>query len=332
MDNRTLELFQRKAIKSESELIQAIDKYLMCLNDESDETIPAAFYRPALIDLIGRLRAKIPNCGLTYLEKPYETYEITITNIDISLNVIEYEKLVFDKDGELESGESSEYPAILCVEASFIPIEEFAQRCSVDVETALGWIKARDIKCAKEEESGWHIIETQASPARIEESESGSYIFVGDKGDLGSVIPLQNNAVELHAIRSRESEDYFDVMLFDSDGFMERKQIDVSSFHEMEDSMIRSEEVVFVNTLVDTIGEKAVLGLDRNPFLDLKQEQLDNFFEQLMLPHETIKTLKAMAKNPCGEGLLLLTLRELSLEEKFRQFVDTSVSHHKNRQ
>ncbi|WP_270356006.1 hypothetical protein [Adlercreutzia equolifaciens] len=325
MDTYTLKLFQRKAIKSQREVLEALSNYSFRLAHGKKHSPDAAFYRPALIELIDRFTKKVCNCDLAYLEKPFASYEIVITNIDITLNSVEYTKITLDENDEIESTESSAYAPVVCANAHFISIEEFAQRFSIDTKIATDWIKHRKIKCAEKRPSGWYVMETQGFPS--EKSQSGSYFFIGESGDLSSIASLCEGTQTFTAFQDERQDGLLDSMSFDSSGrLIEHRQISREELNALEDALIRSQDVLFENTLVDVIDEKVILGFSKNPFSTIKEEEILNFVTELDLPEETKSALKAMARDNCGENLFIKTLEKLSMKDNFLLFINESIA------
>lgn len=321
MDAHTLKLFQRKAIKSKKEVLEALSNYSFRLAHGKKYSLDAAFYKPALIELIDRFTKKVRNCDLAYLEKPFASYEIVITNIDITLNSVEYTKISLDENDEIESTESSAYAPVICTNAHFISIEEFAQRFSIDTKIATDWIKHRKIKCAEKRPSGWYVMETQGFPS--EESQSGSYFFIGESGDLSSVASLSKGTQTFTTFQDERQDGLLDSMSLDANGrLIEHRQIGSDELNALEDALIRSQDVLFENTLVEVIDEKVISGFNRNPFSTIKEEEILNFVTELDLPEETKSALKAMARDNCGENLFIETLEKLSLKEDFITFIN----------
>lgn len=255
-----------------------------------------------------------------YLEKPFASYEVAITNTGIRLNSVEYTKIILNDNDEIESTESSAHEAILCIDAHYIPVEEFAQRFPVDVETAINWIEHRMVKCAEKRPSGWCVMETQGLPA--EESQSGSYIFIGESGDLSSVAPLCERAQVFSVFQAEKQGGLSYVMSFDSSNrLIEDRQICCEELASLENALIRSQEVLFEDMLIEIIDEKVILGFKENPFAIIEEERLLSFVAQLDLPEETKNILKTMVKDNCGEGLFIEVLAKLSKKEDFIAFV-----------
>ncbi len=319
MDAHTLQLFQRKAIKSKKEIIDALDEYSAHLVHDKEHSSDAIFYRPALIEMIDRFKKAVQDRDLIYLENPFASYEIVITNIDVRLNSVEYTDIVFNESGEVESTESSVYPPTICIDANFITAEEYAQRFSIDVETVVGWIEDRKIKCAKKEPSGWRVVETQNFPDQ--DSRSGSYVFIGANGDLSQFAPLHKGTQVFTALQLENDNGLYDAMSFDlNDRLIEHKQIESEELQSLENALIRSREVVFGNTFVEVIDEKVIPGYENNPFL-VAEEKILTFVNQLGLPQETKSMLKTMAQSNCGEALFIAALEKLSLEEEFSAYM-----------
>lgn len=325
MDAHTLKLFQRKALKSKREVLEALSDYSSRLAHDENHSSDAVFYRPALIELIDRFTIKVCNCDLAYLERPFASYEIVITNIDITLNSVEYAKISFDENDEIESTESSAYAPVICINARFISIEEFAQRFSVDIEVATNWIKHRKIKCAEKRPSGWHVMETQGLPSK--ESQNGSYFFIGESGDLSSVASLREGTQTFTTFQDERQDGLLDSMSFDSNGrLIEYGQISSEELSTLEDALIRSQDVLFENTFVEVIDEKVISTFDKNPFLSVKEEVILAFVTELDLPEETKSALKAMARDNCGESLFIETLEKLFLKDSFLTFINESIA------
>lgn len=325
MDAHTLRLFQRKAIKSKREVLEALSNYSSHLVNNEEHSSDAIFYRPALIELVNRFTERISDCDLAYLEKPFASYEIVITNIDISLNFVEYTKISLNKNDEIESTESLVYESIICINAHFVPLEELAQRFSVDIEIAINWIKHRRIQCVEKRPSGWFVIETQGFPP--EEHRSGSYIFIGESGDLSSVASLHENTHVFSIFQTEKQNDLFDTMSFDSNNrLIEHRQISSQELNSLENSLIRSQDVLFEDLFIEVIDEKVILNFKENPFVILKEDRILDFVTQLELPEETKSVLKAMAEDNCGENLFIEALEELSLKEKFLAFVNRAMA------
>lgn len=324
MDARTLKLFQRKAIKSQREVLEALSNYSFRLAHDKKHSSDDDFYRPALIELIDRFTKKVGNCDLAYLEKPFASYEIVITNIDITLNSVEYTKISLDENDEIESTESSAYAPVICENAHFIPIEEFAQRFSIDAKIATEWIKHRKVKRAEKRPSGWYVMETQGFPS--EESQSGSYFFIGESGDLSSIASLCEGTQTFTAFQDERQDGLLDSMSFDSSGrLIEHRQISSEELNALEDALIRSQDVLFENTLIEVIDEKVISGFNKNPFSAIREEEILNFVTKLDLPEETKSALKAMARDNCGENLFIETLEKLSLRDSFLSFVNENI-------
>ncbi|MEC4185088.1 hypothetical protein VJ918_09735 [Adlercreutzia sp. R21] len=327
MDAHTLKLFQRKAIKSKKEVLEALSNYSFRLAHGKKYSLDAAFYRPALIELIDRFTKKVCNCDLAYLEKPFASYEIVITNIDITLNSVEYTKISLDENDEIESTESSAYAPVICANAHFISIEEFAQRFSIDTKIATDWIKHRKIKCAEKRPSGWYVMETQGFPS--EESQSGSHFFIGESGDLSSVASLSKGTQTFTAFQDERQDGLLDSMSLDANGrLIEHRQIGSDELNALEDALIRSQDVLFENALIEVIDEKVISGFNKNPFSAIKEAEILNFVTELDLPEETKGVLRAMARDNCGENLFIETLEKLSMKDNFLLFINESIAKH----
>lgn len=304
-------------------MVEALESYSTHLAHDKTHSSDALFYRPALVELVDRFKEKVRELDLRYLENPFAAYETVITNVDISLNSVEYTNIVLDENDEIESTNFSTYPSIICVDAHFITAEEYAQRFSIDIETVINWIEDRRIKCAKKEPSGWHIVETQNLPDR--NYESGSYIFVGESGDLSLFTSLHKGTHIFTAFQLEGQNDLFEAMSFDAnDRLIEHKQISNEELRSLEAILIRSQEVVFENTFVEIVDEKVILGFNANPFLVAEEGILD-FITQLDIPQETKSTLKIMAQSNCGESLFITTLEKLSLKEVFLAYARKNI-------
>lgn len=321
MDTYALKLFQRKSIKSKREILDALDLYSSNLIHDDSNSPDQIFYKPALIELLDRFRRRIQEIDLIYLEKPFAAYEIVITNVDISLYSIEYKQIDFDDHKNIKSAESSEYPPIVCIDARFIDIEEFAQRFSIDIETAVTLINSRKIKCAKKESSGWQVIETQIIPT--EYPENGSYVFIGEDGDLSSIAPLSRGTQSFTVFCLDEQDGLFDAISLDSNGWLiEHEQMACEKLHHIEDILISSKNVLFIESFAEIIDEKVIPPFDNNPFLVISEEKILSHIEQLDLPTETKRTLKTIAQDYCGENLFITTLEHLSEKDDFLAYME----------
>lgn len=324
MDAHALKLFQRKAIKSKREILNALNDYSFHLVHDEEYPSDAILHKPALIELVHRFMKRVGECDLAYLEKPLASYEIVITNIDISLNSVEYTNITLDDNNDIESSEPLVCDPIICIDARFIPVAEFAQRFSIDVRTVVNWIKDRKIKCAEKRPSGWYVAETQRLPS--EENQSGSYIFIGENGDLSTIASLCKRTQVFTAFQLEEQRNLVDTISSDSNNLLiEHKQITNEELASIEHALIQSQDVLFENTLVEVIDEKVVSGFKKNPFLIIKEANILAFISQLNLPEETKGILKSMAQDNCGESLLIETLDKLSLKEKFIAFVNEAM-------
>ena len=234
---------------------------------------------------------------------------------------MEYTKISLNENDEIESAESLVYESIVCINARFIPLEEFARRFSVDIEIATNWIKHRRIKCAEKRPSGWYVIETQGFPS--EEPQSGSYIFIGESGDLSSVASLRENTRAFSILQAEKQSDLSDTVSFDSnDRLIEHRQMSNQELNSLENSLIRSQDVLFEDSFIEVIDEKVILNFKENPFIILKEDRILDFVTQLDLPEETKDVLKAMAEDNCGENLFIEVLDKLSLKEEFLTFAN----------
>lgn len=324
MDAYSLRLFQRKAIKSKREILEAMNDYSSHLAHDEEHSSDAVFYRPALIELVNRFTKKVCDCDLVYLEKPFASYEIVITNIGIKLNSAEYTKISLSDDGEIESTESSVYESIICINARFIPVEEFAQRFSVNAEIAIDWIEHQRIKCAEKRPSGWYVMETQRPPS--EELQSGSYIFTGEDGDLSSVASLCKGTQVFSVSQAEMQSKLFDVMSFDANNrLIEHRQVSSKELSALENALIRSQDALFEGSFIEVIDEKTVLDFKENPFVAIEEEKILGFVAQLNLPEETKSVLRTIAQDNCGESLFLEVLERLSLKEEFLSFANEAM-------
>lgn len=315
MNDKDLALFKMKAIRSKKELIRAIDSYLVRIQESG---LPAEGQVAESLELMREFKAKIEESLIPFLEKPYCAYEIMITDIEISLDMVEYKEIVFDCDGEIEEATASVISDIVCVRASYITVDEFARRRNVKSATVKRWLQQGKLHNAEKHESGWRIAATQRRPTR--EFVDGTFIFEGHEGDLSRVAPVPVGTI-LASFSKDESSSSGYIALYQSESHrvLARPEIEKEELVKIKKTFTSMPNVIFQSTFIDAITDKVFFEgceFESVPFVLAKVEE---FVDSSVLPAETKRLLKVMLLSEGDGELLLSTVRKLGLEESLRR-------------
>lgn len=318
MDESEVARFKRLAIKSKRELIRALDAYIANLRDEDSFLSIDTSRISSVENLMKVFKEKIESSDLRFLDAPFEQYEITITDVDIALDIAEYEELVFDAEGNIDRASSVATPAILSVRAPFIPLEEYAALQGVRAATVLRWISTGKIKNVEKRDSGWYVASTQSKPSK--DFDSGTFMCERESGDLSDVAPLANGTTYLTVHRaSVDVQDGIEIEALDSnERLLERRLIDKELYREIEDGLLAATNVLFESTLIDAITEKAPLRIGGHVSAPTTMEQIEDALAHIEMPDKTRLLFDLIVNSVKSEELLLGALQELGLSTELK--------------
>lgn len=256
MNEKTLSRFNSTAIRSKGELLEALQEYANRLRRGESTSVPGGEKRcAALLNLLEMFIEKVEATVIPALDQPFFAYQVFIGDTEISLEMGEYTKVVYDNEGEIVETESLVTNDIVYVEAEYMPIEEFARQQQVQPATVRQWIRRGKLRNVAKRGSNWYV----ASTAVVNERgyESGAYRYIGEEGDLCGVFPLPKGTYSIDIFQDCSSIDKYNAYLRDrTDKTIEKLQLDRSTREKLEHALIAHPDVRFQNTLIDTITDK----------------------------------------------------------------------------
>ncbi|BAK45551.1 hypothetical protein [Eggerthella sp. YY7918] len=317
MNEKDLIMFKRKAMRSKAELIKAIGDYLNRAKERrSGDQVAES------LELMEKFEEKIEKSPLPFLEKPFSAYEVTITDIDIILNIVEYEDIVFNQEAEMEEATASVSSDIVHVRAPYISVDEFAIRRNVKLKTVYTWLQDGRLRNAEKRKSGWYIAATQRPPTR--RFISGTYIYEKAEGDLSSLeifpkgtvyVEVHHDTCPLNHITSYLDKDF---------GLIRQSRVNDKERVEIEKALIGSSNVIFRDTLVNLLLEKTWLEAREYKEFVSVSARVEKFISSAVLPLETKQLLKIMLFSEGDEELFLSTVRKLKLEDLLHRYLHDS--------
>ena len=254
MNDKELTLFKMKAIRSKKELIKAIGNYLDGVRESG---LPMKCQTVESLELMREFKARIEESPIPFLETPYCAYEVTIADIEIMLDMVEYDWIVFDRDGEMKEAAASAVSEIACVRAPYITVEEFAKRRSVKPETVRRWLRDGKLHNAEKRESGWYIAATQGRPSS--EFLDGTFAFEGPEKDLCHVIPVPEGTVSVSFFEDGSSPSgYVALYQNESQRVLARSEIEKEELERVKKALISTPNVIFQSVFIDAITDKVI--------------------------------------------------------------------------
>lgn len=310
--------FNRLAIRNKHELLDAIDGYLLKLDASTgSEAVPMGRI-PALKELILQFKRKIEKTPLAVLDKPFTLYEVNIYDSEISLDIVDYEKIEFDEEGEIESSTELPTEGIVCVEAPLITLETYAQMHGVKPGTVRQWIRRGKLRNAVKQGSQWSIPSTEPEPKRG--FEGGTYHYSeDDSGDLSDIFPLPKGSYSIWLVQLGDTSEEVTAYIFnDDDERIAEMTLNRSTREKLEHALAESPKVSFQRTVIDIIDRKVTSSANDeqdmhiNAFQFLKAQKLSN-------DAQAIIDLVAYSSN--AATLLTRIIERLGLEEDFTQYL-----------
>lgn len=318
MNSLKAKQFKSISIKSKAELIRAIDNYVFDLeNMDEFHTVEAARKR-ALVDLMNSFKELIDASELVFLDKTFARYEITITDVDIVLDIASYTELEFGDDGYIDNSTSIVTPEIISVRAPYLPLSEFAFQRGVTESMVSEWVQTGALKNVEKRGACWFAAATQEIFKN--EAISGVFICNRDKGDLSDIAPVSPGAVyyEVNEYDSPSGEIKI-IELDDHERIIAKKVISKSLYLQIEQDFLAATDVIFVNTFVDGITEKSPLRIGNNSATPVTMKQVKCALGYMKIKPETVIVLNAIIDSVQSEELLLEALKVLGIEEELTE-------------
>ncbi len=320
MNDLDLKKFNRIAIRSKKELLVAIDDYPMRLNHCGEFGSVRESRKDAVVELMKEFRVKLESSPIPTLEQPFFCYEITITDVEISLSMLEYNEIKFDKEGSIEEATSSETPDIVHVRVPFIAIDEFASQRGVKTATVRQWIRRGKLRNAERRGSNWFVASTEGKPERG--FSSGTYYCDSDEGDLSDHFPLPKGSRSIYLQQDGSSCAECVASVYGADGnLIDKLQLNQSNREKLEHALIAASDVVFESTFIDGIIEKVASAEETEELIYDKNDKIAQcFLDQASLSQDAKCLLAVIGSSADAEGLCSKAIKTLGLEDEFLKF------------
>lgn len=318
MDDKDLELFNRRAIRTKKELLYAVDKYIDRLQqDEGIEIVRRGRSKP-LAELMLEFRGKIEITPLADLEKPFCAYEVDIVDTEIELYINEYSEIAFDNNGEMEKSRSSITPGIIVTTAPYIPINKFADMQGVKAGTVRQWIRRGKIRNVKKIGSEWLIASTEGKPDRG--FNDGTYYCIDEDGDMSKLFPLKEGTHSIWLWKEDPySEECFATMRDNQERKIDEIKLNRTAREKLEHALAAAEEVKFQSTFIDAITDK-VFEPDSADRLNARDFVI-GFLETVDLQEKYKTILKAIASANDIDGACTAVIDAFGLTLQFEGYL-----------
>lgn len=126
--------------------------------------------RKVLLALCDEFLERLYGCSIPTLIKPWYCYEYSVTYDGIRLDLIKYEDVTFNIEGELDSMLSSPEYTLVEVKCDNLTVEQYAQMHNVTDITVRQWIRRGKLRTAKKYGRDWLIPAMSDTPKRGFES------------------------------------------------------------------------------------------------------------------------------------------------------------------
>mgnify|MGYP001003886288 CR=1 FL=1 len=317
MNDKSLELFNRRAIRTKRDLLAAVDDYIERLQKDEDIKIVRLGRAKALAELISTFCDKIEKTPLANLNTPFCAYEVDIVDTEVKLNISEYYEITFDDDGEMNEASSTVTPDIIVATAPYIPIHQFADMQGVKIGTVRQWIRRGKIRNVKKVGSEWLIASTEGKPCRG--FNGGTYYCVDEDGDISKLLPLKEGT---HSIELWKVDPYCEeclATLSDCEGQkIDEIKLNRAAREKLEHALAASENIKFQSTFIDSITEK-VKSVDFFDSLYSKDAVFD-FMKTVDLRETYKEMINAIASSSSVDEALASVFKQLGLTQKFEDY------------
>lgn len=255
MNDNDLQLFNRQAIRTKRELLEAIDEYVTHLEQHEDIEIVRKGRTKPLASVMNEFRDKVARAPLADLKTAFTAYRVEITDTKIELIIDEFDDMVFDEDGEMVETSASYTPGIIEVNAPYIPIKEFAEMQGVQVATVRQWIRRGKIRNVQKLGSEWLIASTEGKPERG--FTSGMFYCADSAGDMSELFPLKKGVHSIELWKTNQcGEECLATMRDSNYNVLEEIKLNRVSREKLEHALAASPEVRFQSTFIDEINRK----------------------------------------------------------------------------
>lgn len=281
MNDKDLQLFNRWAIRTKGELLEAIDEYIDRLEQHDDVEIVRKGRSKPLAGVMKDFRKKVAGTPLADLDQDFCAYEVEITDTEVTLSVNEFKDIVFDKDGEMLETSSEVTPEIIVASAPYIPIDQFAEMQGVKTATVRQWIRRGKIRNVKKLGSEWMVASTEGQPERG--FTSGVFFCVKPDGDMSRLFPLKEGTHSIELWKANQyGEECLATMRDFDDNVLDEIKLNRATREKLEHALAASPEVRFQSTFIDVIDKKAsscdvAVSQAEDTWSDVAKTQSDDF-------------------------------------------------------
>ncbi len=255
MNDKDLLLFNRQALRTKRELLEAIDEYIASLEQHEDIEIVRKGRAKPLASVMNEFRDKVARAPLADLKAEFTAYRVEITDTKIELIIDEFDDIVFDEDGEMIETSADYIPGIIEVNAPYIPIKEFAEMQGVKVATVRQWIRRGKIRNVQKLGSEWLIASTEGKPERG--FTSGMFYCTDTAGDMSELFPLKRGVHSIELWKTHQyGEECLATMRDSNYNVLEEIKLNRVSRERLEHALAASPKVRFQSTFIDEINKK----------------------------------------------------------------------------
>lgn len=312
--------FKALSIKSKPELLRAIDNYIHYLGIESSWRNIESVQKNAIASLVDDFKTALENTDLCFLDNTFDRYEVTITETSIFLDIATYTKIEFGEGNFIESAISEVTPKILEVYAPYIPIKEYAAQHSLNPSTILRWITDGKLKNVEKRSSRWFISSVHGRPER--DFRDGTFLCRQNDNDLSNIIPAPPGtmyySVKRNSISCSNNE--IEITAYDkNECILAKDTIALSKYREIEHALLVASDVIFFDTYIDLITEKAPIQIDVGSIETVTLEEIGFAIHHMDIDSNSKMILNAIVHSLESAELLMTVLDELGLKSALKE-------------
>lgn len=168
--NNDLIQFNAQMLLNKREVIESFEDFMDHHRQLDNEEGYSEGKRKVLLSLCERFLKNLHECTIPTLYRPLCCYEYYVTHDSIKLDLVQYDDVDFDADGNFEGGTCTTEYTLTEVVCDYLSAEQYAAVYDVTVTTVRQWIRRGKLRTARKAGREWQIPAIADAPKRGFES------------------------------------------------------------------------------------------------------------------------------------------------------------------
>lgn len=240
--NNDLVQFNAQMLLNKREVIESFEDFMDHHKQLDNEEGYSESKLNVLLKMGEKFLAKLQECSIPIILKPWYCYEYRVTNDRIILELVKYDAVEFDDEGNMTAATISPEYTLTEVTCDYLSVEQYAFLYHVTVTTVRQWIRRGKLRTAKKVGREWQIPALADTPRRG--FEPATYYWKELPEDIKTVFPFLADTKCVYIIQDKYDKKVFLAITgWPGEDHRQRVELSIQQREQLELMLIAADEV-----------------------------------------------------------------------------------------